>query len=164
MTTGRDRGWTPILAARRSRTIGARSFKGIGTAYIGECDFHEDGSYVTTEWFIFLGLPIFPIRSHRVHRVVKGDVFIPLVYHSEGYAHVETTRPHLGQVLRTLSFLAFVIFVSVPLVIIAALRVHDGPYGIYLILFTLAAFLLPTLIPLCLQFRARRARGKASSS
>ena len=86
-----------------------------------------------------------------------GNVLIPLVYHSEGYAHLDTARPHLGQVL-TYSFVAFVVFVWVPLMIFAALRVHDGPYGIYLILFTLAAFLLPTLIPLGLRLRAKRIR------
>jgi len=145
--------------------MGASSFRGIGTAYIGECDYHEDGSYVTTEWFIFLGLPVFPIRSHRVLRVVERDVFIPLIYHSEGYAHVDTTGPHPGQVLRTYSFVAFVIFVWVPLMIFASLRVHDGPYGIYLILFTLAAFVLPMLIPVGLCLRAkRRARERPRSA
>jgi len=144
--------------------MGASSFRGIGTAYIGECDYHEDGSYVTTEWFIFLGLPVFPIRGHRVLRVVERDVFIPLIYHSEGYAHVDTTGPHPGQVLRTYSFVAFVIFIWVPLMIFASLRVHDGPYGIYLILFTLAAFVLPMLIPVGLCLRAkRRARAGARS-
>ena len=46
--------------------MGASSFKGIGTAYIGECDYHDDGSYVTTKWFI---LP------HPVHacRVLAAD-------------------------------------------------------------------------------------------
>jgi hypothetical protein len=144
--------------------VGASSFKGIGTTYIGECDYHEDGSYVTTKWFIFLGLPVFPICSHRVLRVVEGDVIIPLFYQSEGYAHVDTTRPHLGEVLRTYSFVAFVILVWVPLMFVASRRVQDGPYGIYLILFTLAAFLLPTLIPLGLRLRAKRhARGRARS-
>lgn len=95
--------------------MGAGSIKGIGTQYIGECDFRADGSYITTKWFIFLGLPVFPICSHRVLPVAENDVIIPLIYQSEGYAHLDTMRPHLGQVLRTYLFVAFVIFAWVPL-------------------------------------------------
>jgi hypothetical protein len=142
--------------------VGASSIKGIGTTYIGECDYRDDGSYVTTKWFIFLGLPVFPICSHRVIPVVEGDAIIPLFYQSEAYAHLDTTRPHLAQVLRTYLFVVFVILVWVPLMFFASRRVQDGPYSIYLILFALAAFLLPTLIPLGLRFRARR-RPRAST-
>jgi hypothetical protein len=41
------------------------SINGIGSTYIGCSDVGKDGSYVTTEWAIFL-LPIVPIRSFRV--------------------------------------------------------------------------------------------------
>ncbi|NJN24023.1 MAG: hypothetical protein HC810_06015 [Acaryochloridaceae cyanobacterium RL_2_7] len=39
---------------------------GIGTTYYGRRDFRPDGSYVTTEWVIFLMLPIAPLRTFRV--------------------------------------------------------------------------------------------------
>jgi hypothetical protein len=136
--------------------MGASSFKGIGTTYYGKCDFHEDGSYVTTKWFIFLGVPLFPICSHRVIPAEHGDVFVPLIYHSEGYAHLDTTRPHLRQVLRIYLFMVFLIFVWLPLMFFISRRVDDGPYSIYLILFTLAAFGLPCLIPAGLRLWARR--------
>ena len=41
------------------------SINGIGSTYIGCSDLGKDGSFVTTEWAIFL-LPIVPIRSFRV--------------------------------------------------------------------------------------------------
>jgi hypothetical protein len=41
----------------------AFSVQGIGTAFYGKRDFQPDGSYVTTEWCIFFGLPIWPLRS-----------------------------------------------------------------------------------------------------
>ncbi|WP_008308223.1 hypothetical protein [Leptolyngbya sp. PCC 6406] len=39
---------------------------GIGTTYYGRRDFRPDGSYITTEWFIFLMVPIAPLRTFRV--------------------------------------------------------------------------------------------------
>ncbi|MCS7304748.1 MAG: hypothetical protein NZ602_06550 [Thermoguttaceae bacterium] len=42
------------------------SINGIGTTFYGHRDDEPDGSYVTTEWLIFLFIPILPIRSFRV--------------------------------------------------------------------------------------------------
>jgi hypothetical protein len=42
------------------------SVNGIGTAYYGKRDVRENGSYITTEWVIFLYLPIVPVASFRV--------------------------------------------------------------------------------------------------
>jgi len=42
------------------------SWNGIGTTYIGARDRYPDGSFVTTEWFVILMIPIIPIRSSRV--------------------------------------------------------------------------------------------------
>lgn len=38
---------------------------GIGTTYFGASDREPDGSFVTTEWFILLGVPLIPLRSLR---------------------------------------------------------------------------------------------------
>jgi hypothetical protein len=43
-----------------------RIVNGIGKAYYGKRDFAENGSYITTEWFVFLFVPIFPLGSFRV--------------------------------------------------------------------------------------------------
>lgn len=53
------------------------SFNGIGTKYYGHAEESDSGSYTATEWFIFLWLPIFPLRSWRVLRRRKGmDTFL----------------------------------------------------------------------------------------
>lgn len=43
------------------------SFMGIGTHFYGkDCFNKQDQSYITTLWYIFLFIPIFPIQSYRV--------------------------------------------------------------------------------------------------
>lgn len=44
----------------------AFTFNGIGTKFYGKRDVGPDGSYVMTEWFVLIYLPIFPLRSLRV--------------------------------------------------------------------------------------------------
>ncbi len=39
---------------------------GIGTIYYGRRDFRPDGSYITTEWFILMMMPIAPLCTFRV--------------------------------------------------------------------------------------------------
>lgn len=66
---------------------------GIGTIYIGARDFESDGTFLTTEWFTFIFVPVFPIRSHRV-RPAGGN----------SYYLLQTTRPHPRQVLCAYGF------------------------------------------------------------
>ena len=44
----------------------AYTLNGIGTTFYGQRDFQPDGSYLTTEWLVFLYVPLIPIRSLRV--------------------------------------------------------------------------------------------------
>jgi len=44
------------------------SFNGIGTTFYGKKELKNDSSYITTKWFIFLLLPIFPVGTFRVRR------------------------------------------------------------------------------------------------
>ena len=43
-----------------------RSSNGVGTVHYGRSAEMEDGSYITTVWFVFLFLPVVPIRSERI--------------------------------------------------------------------------------------------------
>ena len=43
-----------------------KSFYGIGTVFYGATNRADDGSFLTTEWFTVLLLPIIPISSFRV--------------------------------------------------------------------------------------------------
>src|SRR5579863_7850603 len=42
------------------------TFHGIGTIEFGERDYWPDGSFVTTKWFIFGWIPLFPVESLRI--------------------------------------------------------------------------------------------------
>lgn len=44
------------------------SFNGIGTTFYGKKNLKEDGSYITTKWFIFLLLPIIPLGTYRIKK------------------------------------------------------------------------------------------------
>ncbi len=44
------------------------SINGIGTTLYGKSDVEPDGSYIATKWFIFILLPVIPLRSYRVWR------------------------------------------------------------------------------------------------
>jgi hypothetical protein len=56
---------------------------GIGTTYYGRRDIGPDGSYVTTEWLVFVYVPVIPIRSYRV--VPTSESTRAVVYNSRGY-------------------------------------------------------------------------------
>jgi hypothetical protein len=71
----------------------ASSINGFGTTYYGERDYWPDGSYITTEWVVFLYLPLFPIRSFRLRFVVSLDGGA-----ERQFVVYEKTRPNLKQV------------------------------------------------------------------
>jgi len=56
-------------AARDPNAGPARNWtqiNGMGSAFIGRSGQREDGSYVTTEWFTILWIPIFPVCRYRL--------------------------------------------------------------------------------------------------
>ena len=75
----------------------AFTFNGIGTTFYGARDFALDGSYTTTEWFVFVYVPIIPLRSLRIRNVEGGKNFV--FFASEQYAVYSKGRPNLKQVL-----------------------------------------------------------------
>lgn len=69
------------------------SFSGIGTTLYGKRDYDKnDGSYIATKWFIFLLLPIFPIKSYRVWPV-QGAKFSGLFFGVFGYTKQYQLKP-----------------------------------------------------------------------
>jgi hypothetical protein len=62
--------------SRKDKMAGARSLKGIGEKLYGKRSFGVDGSYLTTKWFVFLHLPIYPISSFRITRDEKGRISV----------------------------------------------------------------------------------------
>jgi hypothetical protein len=61
----------------------AFTLNGIGTTYYGKREGSSDGSYITTEWFVFLYLPLYPIRSLRI--IPRGIYKNYIFYSSEGF-------------------------------------------------------------------------------
>jgi hypothetical protein len=59
------------------------TLNGIGTKYYGQRAIRQDGSFVTTEWFVLLYVPIFPLGSYRVRPTGERQNF--LLYVSTKY-------------------------------------------------------------------------------
>ncbi len=53
-------------AAPRSRIASPRALEGLFSTAIGQTDLRSDGSYVTTQWFSALTVPLVPKTSFRV--------------------------------------------------------------------------------------------------
>ena len=130
----------------------AFSIQGIGTTFIGKRDFRSDGSYLTTEWFVLLFIPILPFRSLRVQETGReGSVF----YRKESYRISETTKPQLKQVLYTYGFAVLCGFWAFFMVSFGGFRdraIEDWPVkGVWLL-----AFFAPAWIPFFLRRYGRR--------
>jgi hypothetical protein len=80
------------------------TFNGIGTANYGKRDFRPDGSFLTTEWFVLVFVPIFPLKSRRILPTGK-DKFYGIFYSSE-YLILEKTPLSGRQVLSVYSWYA----------------------------------------------------------
>jgi len=75
----------------------AFTLQGIGTTFYGQRDFREDGSYITTEWVVFLFIPVIPLRSLRVWE--QDSEAIGAIYSKTNYAVLEKSLPNWKQVL-----------------------------------------------------------------
>jgi hypothetical protein len=78
-----------VVKAGRDPNIGPASyfvqFKGMGSTLIGHSDAREDGSYVATEWFTILWIPLFPICQYRVtpHEEASTPFSTPYTIHEK---------------------------------------------------------------------------------
>jgi hypothetical protein len=80
----------------------AFNFNGVGTTLYGKRDFRADGSYITTEWFVFVYLPIVPRRSLRI--LPTGRETHLGVYDSTEYRVLDRLKLHWGQAVCTYAF------------------------------------------------------------
>ncbi|MCA0241160.1 MAG: hypothetical protein LCI02_09865 [Proteobacteria bacterium] len=83
----------------------ANSFNGIGTTFYGQCAFEQDGSFITTKWFVLFFFPCVPMGSLRVQQLESKG--IPFLSRSTGYNVIEQLPTHWPQVLRTWGFVLF---------------------------------------------------------
>jgi hypothetical protein len=93
----------------------ARSVNGCGTGLYGKREFEQDGSFVTTKWFMAFFVPLIPLASMRVKVVEHGYL-------------VRLQRPCLKQVAYVYSYLLLLLLAtaSVEYLPIAAAAVLIG--------------------------------------
>lgn len=126
----------------------AFTLNGIGTTFYGQRDFRDDGSYLTTEWFVFLYVPLIPIRSLRVVNQGPSEPGWHFGYGpSESYGVCEKRfPPDWKQVLMTYGYIALLASWAC-LVVSVALRLVTHPFdtalGVILI-FLACAIPVPT--------------------
>ena len=83
------------------------SFNGIGTTYYGQCAFEQDGSFVTTKWFVLGFFPCAPLGSLRVRQMESSG--IPFFSRSTGYEVIERFPTNWAQVLRIWAYTLFIV-------------------------------------------------------
>ena len=105
------------------------SINGIGTNFYGKREFHEDGSYVTTEWIIFIFFPVVPLRSLRVfpRRITEQFLFFPVEKH-----RVQKVPLSWRQVRNTYiaGFLSLLALFLVPLILVILVILISSIFGL----------------------------------
>ena len=131
------------------------SLHGIGTGFYGKRDYQPDGSYITTEFVIFIGIPIVPLKSLRVRYGGATGIVFPIVHSEESYTVLATTRPNIKQVLSIYGFAAFMAcWVSGVIWAYGRMEGKLGQTAASALWYLLCA--LPALLPMLLRRAARR--------
>jgi hypothetical protein len=88
---------------------------GIGTTYYGRSDVRPDGSYVATEWFVILLLPIYPLSTYRLWEGKTDSSFYLIFWQSSTSYQRQKVERDWPQIRNTL----FIAYVVIPAAIIA---------------------------------------------
>ncbi len=90
----------------------ARSVNGCGTAIYGKRDFEADGSFVTTKWVVVFFIPVWPLKSMRVKKVVKSRWFqwFQRDFQHDSYLVRELEGPCRRQVIYTWAYCLFLVY------------------------------------------------------
>lgn len=86
----------------------ARSMNGCGTGLYGKREFEQDGSFVTTKWFMVLFVPVFPLASMRVKVIEHGYL-------------VRKQRPCLKQIACVYTYFLLLFLAAAAVLIVAIL-------------------------------------------
>ncbi len=93
------------------------SINGIGTTLYGKREVDQkDNSYITTEWFIFLFVPIFPIASYRVIKGKTESKFYLVTANDKTEYNLTKVKLNLRQVIRTYLLIWFPILIIILLI------------------------------------------------
>jgi hypothetical protein len=91
-----------VLDSHHAETGGATNFtmiNGMGSKFSGKSDRRDDGSYVTTEWFCLIWLPLFPVCNYRLVKVAE-HFLIPSILGSRRFAIKEKHPVRLNDVAK----------------------------------------------------------------
>lgn len=141
--------WKPEV--RRCR--GAFTLQGIGTTFYGQRDFRRDGTFITTEWLVFLFVPIIPIRSMRVR---YEDGVNAGFFYEHNYSVFEKSIPNWKQVLFTYGYFVFMIAWVYFIWTTAASSFRNALYTDFGMSMTAIASLIPAPTPWILRRYAMR--------
>ena len=96
------------------------SLFGIGTSFCGATNRKSDGSFITTQWIRFFGLPLVPIQSYRVIHTGETSSFNGAVLREiTGYTLIEKLPLNKGHVFRNYIF----IFVFISILVVSGVIV-----------------------------------------
>jgi hypothetical protein len=106
-----------VVKASRDPKIGPASnfsqINGMGSALIGRRDQREDGSYVTTEWFTILWLPVFPVCQYRL---IKHKDASNLVH--QEYSILEKFPPKGSEVIKVYAVTLLIVLAIVGILLV----------------------------------------------
>src|SRR3989344_9618968 len=120
----------------RGQNLGTRSSNGSGEGFYGKREVREDGSYVTTKWFMILLIPIIPLGTYRVWRGESTQSFFAGLYSGVSQStqvRLERLKLNWAQIFLTYAVLILVLLALSSLVIFS-FRFPAGGFLIFEIL------------------------------
>lgn len=104
----------------RGQNLGTRSSNGSGEGFYGKREVREDGSYVTTKWFMILLIPILPLGTYRVWRGKSTQSFFAGLYSGVSQStqvRLERIKLNWAQIFSTYAVLLLILLAISSLVI-----------------------------------------------
>ena len=78
----------------------AKNYAGIGTTYYGVANCQDNGSYITTKWFIIWHIPIVPLSSYQVKFRDRTYDYVKKLS-TENYEYIKKVKLNIKQVFKT---------------------------------------------------------------
>ncbi len=106
----------------QEQNLGTRSSNGSGEGFYGKRGAREDGSYITTKWFMILLVPIIPLGTYRVWRGKSTQSFFAGLYSGVSQStevRLERLKMNWAQVLSTYAVLILALLFVLGFVIFA---------------------------------------------
>ena len=104
-------------------------YVGCGTIFYGATKRDSDGSFITTQWFVLLYLPVIPIQSYRVIYLGSDTSFQgAIITSTTNYSIIENLRINVKQVIQ--AYTLIVSFVIIAASIFVFLNNIQGSTGI----------------------------------